>query len=408
VLWMSRKIRRLSRQVQDALAGAAEVADETISGVRTVRSFTKEDYESERYRGGIFEAFLAMKKRSVTIAYFQGGLSFMGYGAVALVLWYGGRLVVAGSMSIGDLTSFILYTLIVAFSLSALGGVFSDFMSASGAADRVFELLDRVPSPGTEAGTGNQLDQVHGQVHFEDIHFAYPTRPDVAALTAINLEIKPGEVVALVGPSGSGKSTIASLIPRFYEPSQGRITLDGVPIVELDPNWLREQVGSVDQEPNLFSDSITKNIRYGRLDATEEEIHEAAHAANAAEFIEKFPEGYETEVGERGVRLSGGQKQRIAIARAVLKNPRILILDEATSALDAESEYLVKQALDRLMTGRTTLVIAHRLSTVRDADRVVVLDGGRIVESGPHAVLMQDQDGLYRKLVERQFVEYEA
>ena len=408
VIWMSRKIRHLSRQVQDSLAGAAEVAEETISGVRTVRSFTQEDYESERYKGSIFDAFIAMKKRSVTIALFQGGLSFVGYGAVALVLWYGGRLVVAEAMTIGDLTSFILYTLIVAFSLSALGGVFSDFVSAGGAADRVFELLDRVPAEGTEAGMGNRLPGVKGHLCLEGVHFAYPTRPDVAALTDIDLDIKPGELVALVGPSGSGKSTVAGLIPRFYEPQRGRITLDGVPIDELDPHWLRGQIGGVDQEPNLFSDSIAVNIRYGRLEASQEEIQQAAAAANAAEFIESFPDGYETEVGERGVRLSGGQKQRIAIARAVLKNPRILILDEATSALDAESEYLVKQALDRLMTGRTTLVIAHRLSTVRDADRVVVLDGGRIVESGPHAELMKAPDGLYRKLVERQFVELEA
>ena len=240
-----------------------------------------------------------------------------------------------------------------------------------------------------------------GAIRFEGVGFRYPTRPDVPVLDGIELSIAPGEVVALVGPSGAGKSTIAALLTRLYDPTAGRLTLDGRPLTELDPEWLRHRVGVVSQEPILFSTSIEENVRYGRSTASREEVIDACRAANAHEFVSRFPEGYATNVGERGVQLSGGQKQRIAIARALLKDPRILVLDEATSALDAESEHLVKEALDRLAKGRTVLVIAHRLSTVRDADRVVVLDGGKIAESGKHDELVQ-KDGLYRRLVERQ------
>jgi len=293
----------------------------------------------------------------------------------------------------------MLYTFTLAFSIGALSGLYEDFNKALGASERVFELLDRKP---VVSGGSQHPEKVAGAVTFDKISFQYPTRPDVSVLRDFTLTLQAGEVVALVGPSGGGKSTVAALLSRFYDPSAGTVCLDGVPYRDLDPNWLRGQVGVVSQEPILFATSIRDNIRYARPDATEAEVEAAAQAANAHDFIGAFPEGYGTLVGERGVRLSGGQKQRVAIARAILKNPRVLVLDEATSALDAESEHLVQEALDRLMKGRTTVVIAHRLSTVRDADRVVVLDGGKVVQAGPHEALVAE-DGLYRRLVERQF-----
>ena len=401
-VYFGRKIRRLSRSVQDALAEASEVAEETISGIRTVRSFTQEEGESKRYAERVWKAFDLARRRTTIMALFTSAVSFSGYMAVALVLWYGGRLVVGGGMTVGDLTSFILYTLLVAFGFGALGGLWADFMRATGAAERIFDLIDR-PSL-IPVRTGARPEKVVGEVIFDGVNFSYPARPDVQVLDALSLSIRPGEIVALVGPSGSGKSTIASLIPRFYDPEAGVISLDGRDLKDLDPEWLRRQIGVVAQEPILFSTSIAENIRYGREDATEAEIEAAATAANAHDFILEFPEGYDTEVGERGVQLSGGQKQRIAIARAVLKDPSMLILDEATSALDAESEFLVKEALDRLMSGRTTLIIAHRLSTVRDADRVLVIDGGQVAQDGRHDELMDEHEGIYHKLVQRQFM----
>jgi ATP-binding cassette subfamily B protein len=302
---------------------------------------------------------------------------------------------------VGGLTSFLVYTLIVAFSLGSLADLWADFMRALGAAERVFELLDRVPAMAPSGGL--QLAHVKGAVALERVEFSYPSRKDVKVIDEVDLRLEPGEVVAVVGPSGAGKSTIASLIGRLYDPDRGRVLLDGHDLRELDTSFLRRQIGTVAQEPILFSTTIAENIRYGRPGAPRAEVEAAAGTANAHGFIEKFPQGYDTLVGERGVQLSGGQKQRVAIARAVLKDPRILVLDEATSALDAESEHLVKEALERLMRGRTTLIIAHRLSTVMDADRVLVMDAGRIVQNGPHATLLRE-DGLYRRLVERQFV----
>ncbi|WP_437289887.1 ABC transporter ATP-binding protein [Sorangium sp. So ce406] len=396
-----RRVRRLSRSVQDALARASEVAEEALSGVRTVRAFAGEKREVERYAGRVSESFELARRRIRASASFMGIVTFAGYSAAALVLWYGGHLVVAGRMTLGGLTSFLVYTIVVAFALGGLSDLWADFMKATGAAERIFDLLDREPAM-ADAG-GVQPHAVQGSLDLQRVRFSYPTRRDVPVLKGIDLSVRPGEVIALVGPSGAGKSTIASLLLRLYDPDDGRILLDGRDLRELAPTWLRRQIGIVAQEPLLFATSVADNIRYGRENATDEEVEAAARAANAHDFILRFPAGYQTLVGERGVQLSGGQKQRVAIARAMLKDPRILVLDEATSALDAESEHLVKGALDALMKGRTTLIIAHRLSTVMGADRVLVMDGGTIVQSGAHAALIA-QDGLYRRLVERQFV----
>ncbi|MFY0564319.1 ABC transporter ATP-binding protein [Archangium lansingense] len=396
-----RRVRGLSKQTQDALATANEVAEESLSGIRTVRSFAAERHEVERYRSATERAYDVARRRVRQSAVFMAAASSAGYLASAAVLWFGGRLVLDGKMTVGSLTSFLIYSMMVAFGLGALTDLWADFMRAAGAAERVFELIDRQPA--IPASVGERLASVQGRVEFQQVRFAYPTRPDVPVLQSIDLKLDPGEVVAIVGPSGAGKSTIAGLLARMYDPQGGRVVLDGRELGSLDPEWLRQQIGTVAQEPMLFATSISDNIRYGRMDATDAEVEAAARAANAHEFISRFPEGYRTMVGERGVQLSGGQKQRIAIARAVLKNPRLLVLDEATSALDAESEHLVQEALDRLMKGRSTIIIAHRLSTVIGADRVLVLEGGKVVQSGNHAALM-GQEGLYRRLVERQFV----
>lgn len=397
--FFGRRMRAISRDFQDALATSTEVAEETFAGVRTVRSFARESMEVARYSEAVEASFEIARHRAKIIAWLRGLVGFGGYAAIAGVLWFGGNMLVEGTISIGELTSFLLYTLTVAFSLAALSSLYEDFMKALGASERVFELMDR---KSTIVGGNLKPEGLAGHIHFKDLHFAYPSRPDLPVLQGLDLELRPGEVVALVGHSGSGKSTVAALLSRLYDPQRGHIEFDGHPYENLDVEWVREQVGVVSQEPILFATSIRNNICYGRPGASLEDVLLAARASNAHDFVQAFPEGYETLVGERGVRLSGGQKQRVAIARALLKDPRILVLDEATSALDAESEHLVQEALARLMEGRTTLVIAHRLSTVRDADRVCVLQGGKIVQQGTHQALVE-QDGLYRRLVEHQF-----
>jgi ATP-binding cassette subfamily B protein len=399
-VFFGRRVRRLSKESQDALARASEVAVESLGGIRTVRSFAAEQKELGRYRSAIDASLELAFKRIRLAASFFAVAFFSAFSAGVFVFWYGARLVAAGNLSPGSLISFLFYTMQMAFGLSALAELWTDLQRAAGAAERVFELLHRKPL--IPPSGGKRLEPVRGEVRFEKVTFAYPSRPDTKVLSDFDLELKPGEVVAVVGPSGAGKSTIASLLYRLYDPLSGRLLLDGVPYPELDAEWLRRQVGVVAQEPLLFSTTVADNIRYGRPEATDAEVEAAAKAANAHAFISTFKEQYQTLVGERGIQLSGGQKQRVAIARAVLKDPRILILDEATSALDAESEHLVREALERLMKGRTTLVIAHRLSTVKDADRVVVLDGGRIAQMGRHAELV-GEEGLYRRLVERQF-----
>ncbi|CAN5306100.1 ABC transporter transmembrane domain-containing protein [soil metagenome] len=400
-VFYGRRVRKLSREVQDALGDAASIGEESLVGIRTVRAFTAERAEVKRYGDAIEKSFELAKKRTIMTGTFMGVGTAASLSAIALVMWYGGRLTSAGSMSVGELTSFLVYTMFVAFSLGALGELWADFMRAAGAAERVFEITDRVPK--MTRGEGLRPDSAKGSVELDRVDFAYPARATVPVLVGLSLKIEVGQVVAVVGASGAGKSTIAGLLTRLYDPTGGVVRFDGHDLRDLDPEWLRGQVAVVPQEPLLFSTNIGDNIRYGRPGATDAEVGAAARTANAHDFIASFPNGYDTKVGERGVQLSGGQKQRVAIARAVLKDPRLLILDEATSALDAESEHLVHEALERLLHGRTTLVIAHRLSTVKNADRVVVLEGGKIVQQGTHSELI-GETGLYRRLVERQFV----
>jgi len=399
-VWYGRRVRKLAKESQDALAKASEVAVESLSGIRTVRSFAAERKEVARYGAAIDGALQLAFRRIKLSSTFFGVASFMAFEAGAFVFWYGARMVANAELTVGSLITFLMYTMQLAFGMSALAELWTDVQRASGAAERIFELLHRKPSI---PSTGGQiLDGLKGAVRFEHVQFTYPARPDHKVLDDFSLSLDPGEIVALVGPSGAGKSTIASLLYRLYDPLSGTLELDGVPYGKLDPEWLRKQIGVVAQEPLLFSTSIAENIRYGRPDASDADVEHAATLANAHTFISSFPDRYATLVGERGIQLSGGQKQRVAIARAILKNPRILILDEATSALDAESEHLVQEALERLMQGRTTLIIAHRLSTVKDANRVVVLEAGKVVQSGTHAGLVE-QEGLYRRLIERQF-----
>lgn len=398
-LFFGRMVRRLSYEAQEELAAATAQAEEALSGIRNVRSFAQEPWASTRYSAGLAQYFIAIKKSIRWMAVFTGTASIAGYSAIAIVVWYGGRLVLDGSMSAGDLTQFILYTLLVAVSVGMLGSLYGDFMKARGAAHRVFEIIDAVPQIPLRGGL--VLEDVQGDIRFRNVHFAYPTRPDSPVLRGVDLEVGAGQVVALVGESGAGKSTIAALIRRFYDVDSGEITLDGHVLSTLDPSALRAAIGTVDQEPILLSTSIRENIRFGAPDATDAAVRAAAETANALAFIEAFPDGFETVVGERGVQLSGGQKQRIAIARALLKDPQVLIFDEATSALDAESEYQVQQALDRLMKGRTVILIAHRLSTIMGADRVYVLGAGRVLESGEPNALMAAK-GAFSSLVDRQ------
>ncbi len=400
MVYLGRKIRRAATEVQDRLAEASAAVEEGISAIRIVKSFAREAYEISRFKAAIEETFAAAMQRvrlSATLAPLIGFMAFM---SITITLWFGSYEVIRGNLSPGGLIAFLIYTMLVAGPIAAFSGLYSQFQSALGATQRLFELLDLQPEIADAPGA-YPLPEIIGRVSFENVCFEYES--DIPILHQISMTIEPGQVVALVGPSGAGKTTLVNLIPRFYDVTAGCITIDGHDIRQVTSLSLRRQIGLVPQEAVLFSDTVSRNIRYGRLEATQADIEAAAQAANAHQFILELPRGYETRVGERGLKLSGGQRQRVAIARAILKNPRILILDEATSSLDSESEQLVQEALERLMKSRTTFVIAHRLSTIVNADWIVVLDRGHIIEQGTHADLLTQEEGLYRKLHAMQF-----
>jgi subfamily B ATP-binding cassette protein MsbA len=393
------RLRRMSTEVQDRLASSNALAQEALNAVRVVKAFTREKYESDRYDAEVEHTFDATIGLARIRSAYGPLITLLAFLALTAIVWFGGKEVLANRLTGGALVAFLVYGANLGGALSSYAGIYASLQEAAGAARRIFELIDE-PLDIKDASTAVPLPSVHGSINFENITFEYI--PDIPVLHNINLEIQPGEVLALVGPSGSGKTTLFNLVPRFYDPIIGRVLIDGQDIAYVKLLSLRSQIGLVPQESVLFSGSICENLRYGKLDATEEELDQAARAANAEEFILRLPQGYETTVGEHGAKLSGGQRQRIAIARAILKNPRILLLDEATSSLDSESEGLVQEALERLMKGRTTVIIAHRLSTIQKADRIAVLDQGNLVELGSHSDLMA-LDGLYARLYRLQF-----
>jgi ABC-type multidrug transport system fused ATPase/permease subunit len=402
-----RFIRRNSRDTQDRLAESNVIVEETLQGVAVVKAFANEGYEETRYRGGLDRVLAAVLRTAKYRGAFVSFIVFVLLGAVVCVLWYGARMVFAGQLTAGELTRFMMYTMFVVGAMSSFAEIYSSIQRALGATHRVRDLLSETPESleppvPTPSSNGDVKRRLRGEVVFEHVAFTYPSRPDVEVLHDVSLSAASGQRIALVGPSGAGKSTIVTLLLRFYEPSRGRILIDGRDARDYALHDLRNQTAIVPQDVLLFGRSIGENIAYGKPGATDAEIIDAARKANAHDFIMAFPEGYKTQVGERGVQLSGGQRQRVAIARAILRDPAILILDEATSSLDSESESLVLQALETLMAGRTSIIIAHRLSTVRGADRIYVVKDGATVEQGTHAELIARPDGIYRMLSELQ------
>lgn len=396
-----RFIRGLSKKTQDELAAANVIVEETLQSISTVKSFVGEAYESSRYSKGLNRVVHVALKTAKFRGAFISFIIFALFGGIVAVMWYGASLVASGEMSIGELVSFVLYTTFIGGSIAGLGDIYSQIQKAIGSSERVLEILDEKVEESSEF----QVDNLEGKIEFDQVVFSYPTRPELQVLKDLSFYVNPGEKIALAGHSGAGKSTIIQLLLKFYDVHQGEIKIDGQNLNRWNLEQLRSHIGMVPQEVLLFGGSIRENIAYAKPNASEEEIIRAAKKANAWQFISQFPEGLDTLVGERGVKLSGGQRQRVAIARAILKDPSILILDEATSSLDAESEHLVQEALDELMKGRTTIIIAHRLATIRKVDRIYVLSEGKIVEQGNHLQLLEQEDGFYANLVRLQFAE---
>jgi ATP-binding cassette subfamily B protein len=396
------RVRRLSRAVQDRVADVSSHVDETLHEIRTVQAFAHEDTESATFGERVEAVFTAAVQRSGYLAMLIATVIVLAFGAVGLLLWVGAHDVFAGRLSAGSLTAFIFYAVIVANATFVLAEVYGELQRAAGASERLTELLGTEPRIRAPANPVPLPQPPLGRVAFERVTFHYPSRPDAHALLDFDLVAEPGEAIALVGPSGAGKTTVFQMLLRFYDPSSGRITVDGIDAREVDPRELRRRIAVVAQDPVIFATSVLENVRYGRPDASAQQVRQALEAAYAMEFVDRLADGLDTQLGERGIKLSGGQRQRIAIARAILADRAILLLDEATSSLDAESEKAVQRALERLMQGRTTLVIAHRLATVKSSKRIVVMDHGRIVASGTHESLVAES-GLYARLAALQF-----
>jgi ATP-binding cassette, subfamily B, bacterial len=401
---LGRRVRNLSRKSQDRIADTSGIADETLNAIQTVQAFTLEKINTDRFDAAVEDSFGAAVRRTKSRSTLTALATMLVFGAITFVLWMGAHAVVRGEMTGGQLGQFLLYAGYVGVAAASLSEMWGEVQRAAGAMERLIELESAQPMIQAPLHPVALPVPGRGEIRFEHVTFRYPSRPEARALDDFDLAVRPGETVAFVGPSGAGKSTTFQLLLRFYDPAAGRIVMDGVDIASADPLAVRSRIGLVPQDTVLFAASARENIRYGRPGATDAEVEAAARAAAADEFLRRLPEGYDTFLGERGARLSGGQRQRIAIARAILRDPPILLLDEATSALDAESERLVQGALDRLMQGRTTIIIAHRLATVLQADRIVVMDHGRIVDQGTHAELVRSND-LYARLAALQFAD---